>query len=89
MLMKRLTFHLLTFLLMAAACVFVTSCGGGTSVKENAVLGRVPGLYLKSSQLRKDFKEWARNQNDAQKIHNKENDIMCSHANTQTKREQR
>lgn len=51
------------------AAVFLSSCGGG--VKNNDVLGRVPGYYMEISQLGKDFREWARGNRDPLKMREK------------------
>lgn len=65
----------ITISLMLFISLMLASCGGSTS--ENKILGKVPGYYMESSQLRKDFKEWARNKSDYREIQDKENDVKA------------
>lgn len=61
--------------LVAAIGLLLASCSD--SATGNKVLGKVPGYYMESSRLRKDFKEWARDKSDAGEILDKENDLKA------------
>lgn len=61
--------------LIATFGLLITSCGSSTP--ENDVLGKVPGCYRESSNLKKEFREWARGQNDAEKIISKEKELKA------------
>ncbi len=65
--------HYILSAITLMASTLLVACG--SSVKENPVLGKVPGYYMESSQLRKDLREWAKGQSDPQKILNREAEV--------------
>lgn len=65
--------HLILSAITLVACAILGACG--SSVNDNPVLGKVPGYYMESSQLRKDLREWAKGQSDPQKILSREAEV--------------